>query len=224
MATLLIAEDDDNLRLLLERQLGKDYAVLAARDGAEAQDFLDANPVDLLITDIMMPGIDGLLLVKTLREEGLTIPVLMLTADQSFDTKRSGFSSGTDDFLTKPFNKEELLWRVKALLRRARIQDRQEISIGDAVLDLTSCELRKDGEVHILPKKESDLLAKLLSEPGRIFTKNQLFSTVWGDGSESGEETVKTHISRLRGRLRDMDEISIVAVRGVGYKAEVRAR
>jgi two-component system, OmpR family, response regulator len=221
MATILIAEDDENLQLLISRRLMAQYAVVCARDGKEALDMLRDRHIDLLIADIMMPRLDGFELVQNLRHQGLSTPVLMLTANQSFDAKRIGFSSGTDDYMTKPVNCEELLWRIQALLRRARIFSSNKIEIGGAVLDSTTYTIAKGDRSLELPRKEFDLLFKLLSYPGRIFTKNQLLDSIWGSSSESSEDTVKTHISRLRNKLKDFDEFSIVAVKGIGYKAEV---
>lgn len=222
MATLLIAEDDDNLRLLLSRQLSSHYDILKASDGLEALKILDNHRVDLLITDILMPGLDGYDLVQSLRDRGAQIPVIMLTANQSFDAKRTGFSSGTDDYLTKPFDREELLWRVQALLRRLQIDQDCKVIAGNIVADLSTYRVTCEDKDYELPRKEFKLLYKLISQPGRIFTKTQLFEDIWGYDSESTEDTIKTHISRLRNRLQEINDISIVAVKGVGYKAEVQ--
>jgi two-component system, OmpR family, response regulator len=223
MATILIAEDDPNIRLLLEHHLKGRYSVLTAADGGEALEILGSKRVDLLVADIMMPRMDGFELVQNLRRRGSEMPVLMLTANQSFDAKRSGFRSGTDDYMTKPVNYEELLLRIEALLRRAKVLADERLEVGSAVLDSSTYTLAR-GELKVeLPRKEFDLLFKLLSSPGRIYTKDQLLSEIWGYDSESAEDTVKTHVSRLRGRIRDFKEISIVAVKGIGYKAELAA-
>lgn len=222
MPTVLLAEDDDNLRLLLSKRLKRHFNVLSAADGMEALSVLEEKAADLLITDLAMPRMDGFQLAERVRERWPDMPILMLTANQSFSAKRTGFSLGTDDYLTKPFENEELIWRVRALIRRARIDEERKIEAGDLTIDLDSYTLTGKGATLSLPKKEFELLCRLLSSPGRIFTRNQLFEEIWGYESESGEDTVKTHISRLRNHLKDMETITITAVKGVGYKAEVR--
>jgi len=185
---------------------------------------LEREPVDLVITDIHMPLMDGYDLARRIRGEKPSLPLLMLTADQSFDAKRTGFALGTDDYLTKPFEMEELKWRIETLLRRVRIGEDHKIRQGGITLDRDRYTLSGEGGDVQLPRKEFDLLFKLLSDPGRIFTKNQLLDDVWGYGSESSEDTVKTHISRLRNSLRDFPGISLSAVKGIGYKGEVTGR
>lgn len=222
MATILIAEDDRNIQLLVAARLKSQYAVVCADDGLEALNIIESQKIDLLIADIMMPKMDGFRLVQTIRENGFTLPVLMLTAKQSFDDKKTGFSSGTDDYMTKPVNYEELQWRIEALLRRARIASDNKIVIGSVTLSLSTYTVAKGDQTTELPKKEFDLLYKLLSYPGQIFTKNQLLDEIWGYDSESGEDTVKTHISRLRNKFQDIDEFQIITVKGLGYKAEIQ--
>lgn len=221
MATLLLVEDEENMRLLTSAKLRGQFTILCAKDGVEALEVMARRQVDLIIADVMMPRMDGYTLVKTLREEGNSIPVLLLTAKQSFEDKREGFSSGIDDYMTKPVNYEELTWRINALLRRAHIASERKIVVGETVLDPDAYTVTHAGERIELPPKEFDLLYLLLSYPGQIFTRNQLLDRVWGYDSESGEDTVKTHISRLRGRLRTLMEFSIVTVKGLGYKAEI---
>lgn len=220
MATILMAEDDENIQLLISRRLKLSYTVLCARDGKEALDLISVQHVDLLIADIMMPRMDGFELVLNIRRQGYDLPVLMLTANQSFDAKRTGFRSGTDDYMTKPVNDEELLWRIQALLRRAHVFADEKIERGGAVLDSSTYTIARGDRSVELPKKEFALLFKLLSSPGRIYTKSQLMDEIWGYDSESGEETVKTHISRLRSKIKDFPGIELVAVKGIGYKAE----
>ncbi len=221
MATILIAEDDKNIQLLVAARLKPHYTVVCACDGKEALDIIESQRIDLLIADIMMPRIDGFRLVQTIREEGFTIPVLMLTAKQSFDDKRAGFSSGTDDYMTKPVNYEELQWRIRALLRRAHIASENKITLGNVVLDSSTYTVTNRDAATELPKKEFELLYKLLSYPGQIFTKNQLHDDIWGYDSVSGEYTVKTHISRLRNKFGDIAEFKIITIKGLGYKAEI---
>lgn len=221
MATILIAEDDKNIQLLIEARLKSKYTVICANNGQEALHIIEAKKIDLLIADIMMPIMDGFKLVQTIRKDGYTIPILMLTAKQSFEDKRTGFSSGIDDYMTKPVNYEELHWRIEALLRRAKIANENKITIGNVVLDSSSYIIFVEDKAIELPKKEFDLLFKLLSYPGQIFTKNQLLDDIWGYDSDSGEDTVKTHISRLRNKFQYIDEFKIITVKGLGYKAEI---
>ena len=221
MATLLLVEDEENMRLLTSAKLRGQFTILCAKDGVEALEVLERRPVDLIVADVMMPRMDGYTLVKTLREEGNSIPVLLLTAKQSFEDKREGFSSGIDDYMTKPVNYEELTWRINALLRRAHIASERKIVVGETALDPDTYTITYAGGRIELPPKEFDLLYLLLSYPGQIFTRNQLLDRVWGYDSESGEDTVKTHISRLRNRLRPLTAFQIITVKGLGYKAEI---
>ena len=221
MATILLVEDDASMRLLTTAKLKHRFTMVCARDGVEALEVLEHRMVDLIISDVMMPRMDGYTLVKTLRERGNQIPVLLLTAKQSFEDKREGFSSGVDDYMTKPVNYEELIWRLNALLRRSRIASERRIVIGPVVLDSGAYTVSREGESLELPKKEFELLYQLLSYPGQIFTRNQLLDGIWGYDSESGEDTVKTHISRLRNKLRHIPEFRIVTIKGLGYKAEI---
>ena len=221
MATILLAEDNEAVRLLTQAKLRHQFTVVTAANGREALDILNRQHVDLIVADVMMPVMDGYQLVRTLRAEGNDIPVLFLTALQSMDSKREGFSSGTDDYLTKPVDYEELIWRIQALLRRAHIASEQQITVGETRLDSASYTVTCRGQTLELPKKEFELLYKLLSYPGQIFTRSQLLDDVWGYVSESGEDTVKTHISRLRNRLKDVDDFQIITIKGLGYKAEL---
>jgi DNA-binding response OmpR family regulator len=221
MATLLIAEDDQNTRLLTSSRLKPHFDVICACDGQEALNILEHQHVDLIVADIMMPHIDGYTLVKMLRDSGNMIPVLMLTAKHSLDDKRTGFSSGTDDYMVKPIDYEELIWRIHALLRRAHIASEKKIILGSLVLDSNAYTVSKGDDSLLLPKKEFELLYKLLSYPGIIFTKNQLLDEIWGYDSESYEDTIKTHISRLRNKFKEYNEFKIITLKGLGYKAEL---
>lgn len=224
MATVLIVEDDRNLRLLTTARLEGLYNVASAGDGVEALDILHKGGIDLIIADIMMPRMDGYELLKTVREEGYTIPFLFLTAKESFRDKERGFLLGTDDYMTKPFSSDELLWRVSALLRRANIALDKKIEFGNTIIDSEKYAVYNDAEYIEFPKKEFDLLFKLLSYPERIFSKEQLLESIWGIYAESGEETIKTHISRIRNRLKNITDFSIVTIKGLGYKADVTKR
>lgn len=218
MAIILIAEDEKNLQVLMKERLKNYYTILVANDGVEAMDILLSKHVDLLITDVMMPEMDGFQLLRALREDGMKIPVLILTAKQSFSDKQTGFIFGTDDYMTKPVNFDELHWRIDALLRRANIAMERIIRIGDVTLNEASYTISKSNMTIELPPKEFDLLYKFLSYPGMIFTKNQLLDEIWGYDSESSEDTVKTHVSRLRNKLVKFQEFQIVTIKGLGYK------
>lgn len=221
MATILIVEDDRNMRLLTSARLADLYTVVSACDGVEALEILHKGGVDMVVADIMMPRMDGYSLLKTIRDEGNNIPFLLLTAKESLDDKQHGFSLGTDDYMTKPFSTDELLWRVGALLRRSNIAQSKKIEIGNVTVDSEKYAVYNNTEYIEFPKKEFDLLFKLLSYPDRIFSKEQLLDSVWGVNAESGEETIKTHISRIRNRLKNITEFSIVTIKGLGYKADI---
>lgn len=221
MAKILVVEDDRNMRLLTAARLEDMYTVVCANDGIEAMEEIHKGGIDLIIADIMMPRMDGYELLKTVREEGYTTPFLMLTAKEALEDKQKGFSLGTDDYMTKPFSSDELMWRTQALLRRADIAQSKKIEIGSVTVDSAKYAVYNDKEYIELPKKEFDLLFKLLSYPDRIFSKEQLLDSIWGMNAESGEETVKTHVSRLRNKLKDINEFSIVTLKGLGYKADI---
>lgn len=221
MANILIVDDDRNMRLLTKARLGDLYTVATAADGLEALEIIHSGGIDMVIADIMMPRMDGYELLRTIREEGNQVPFLLLTAKESLDDKQHGFSLGTDDYMTKPFSSDELLWRVGALLRRANIAQCKKIEIDSVVIDSEKYAVYSDTEYIELPKKEFDLLFKLLSYPDRIFSKEQLLDSIWGMNAESGEETVKTHVSRIRNRLKGITEFSIITIKGLGYKADL---
>lgn len=221
MATILIVDDERNMRLLTAARLDGQYNVITASDGKEALDIIHKGNIDLVIADIMMPVMDGYDLLKTLRNEGYKMPFLFLTAKESLGDKERGFSLGTDDYITKPFSSDELLWRVKALLRRANIAESKKIRLGKLTVDSEKYAVYSDSEYIEFPKKEFDLLFKLLSYPGQIFSKEQLMESIWGHDSPSGDDTIKTHISRIRNRLSGIREFSIITIKGLGYKAVI---
>lgn len=221
MATVLVAEDDRNMRLLTSARLKDYYTVKTACDGQEALNIIYSGGIDLIIADIMMPNMDGYELLKTIRSNGISTPFLFLTAKETYMDMEKGFELGTDDYMTKPFSSDELLWRVKALLRRANINQEKRISFGKTTVDSEKYAVYNDSIYIEFPKKEFDLLYKLLSYPEQIFSKEQLLNAIWGITSESGEETIKTHISRIRNRLKDIPEINIQTIKGLGYKASV---
>ena len=221
MATILIVEDDRNMRLLTAARLEGLYTVATACDGVEALEVLHKGGIDMIIADIMMPRMDGFELLQNVRAEGYTMPFLFLTAKETLGDKERGFSLGTDDYMTKPFSSDELLWRVAALLRRANIAQNKKIEIGSVIIDSEKYAVYSNTEYIEFPKKEFDLLFKLLSYPERIFSKEQLLESIWGILAESGEDTIKTHVSRIRNRLKNITDFSIVTIKGLGYKADI---
>ena len=220
MLKILIAEDDHELCQLFSHVLMKNgYVVRGVSNGKEALAAMESDYYDLLISDIMMPKMDGFELVRQLRESGNQTPVMMITARDAFDDMRQGYRSGTDDYMVKPINVNEMVLRVGALLRRSQmIHDRRQ-TIGSTVMELDSLTVTCNGESQTLPQKEFMLLYKMISYPGRIFTRHQLMDEIWGYENESDTHTVVVHIGRLRDRFRDNPDFKIVTIRGVGYKA-----
>ena len=219
MMRILIAEDDRELRQLFSHVLNRHgYTVTEVSNGQEALDAMDADYYDMIISDIMMPVMDGYELVRQLREVGNTTPVLMITAKDAFDDMRMGFQSGVDDYMVKPINVNEMMLRVQALLRRAQMINERRQTIGSTVMECDSLTITAAGESTILPQKEFMLLYKMAAYPGKIFTRQQLMDEIWGYDSESDTHTVDVHIGRLRDRFRDNKDFKIVTIRGVGYK------
>lgn len=221
MFRILIAEDDAALSQLFSRVLVRSgYLPFTAADGQEALDILEREYIDLIISDIMMPRMDGYTLVRQLRDAGNTLPVLMITAKDGFSDMQQGFLSGTDDYMVKPVNVNEMVLRVGALLRRAQMINERRQTIGSTVLEYDSMTVYQGGAGTVLPQKEFQLLYKLASYPGRIFTRQQLMDDIWGVESETEARTVDVHINRLRDRFRENQDFEIITVRGIGYKAE----
>ena len=219
MLKILIAEDDRELRQLFEHVLIKNgYSVRGVSDGQEALDAMDEEYFNLIISDIMMPVMDGYTLVRSLREAGDTTPVLMITAKDAFDDMRMGFLSGTDDYMVKPVNVNEMVLRVSALLRRAQMISERRQVIGGTTMECDSLTVTNENGSMVLPQKEFMLLYKMASFPGKIFTRQQLMDDIWGYDSESDTHTVDVHIGRLREKFRDSKDFRIVTLRGVGYK------
>ena len=220
MFNILVVDDEKNTRLFLKAVLeDAGYRVLTATNGIDALNVMEDQHVDLIVLDIMMPQMDGYEFTKTLRENDNNLPILMISAKQLPQDKHKGFLVGTDDYITKPIDDEEMLYRIKALLRRAKIVNDRKIVIGSVVLDYDSFTVTRGNETQELPQKEFMLLYKLLSYPGKIFTRIQLMDEIWGAGSETGWETVTVHIGRLRKRFEGWDEFQIESVRSLGYKA-----
>ena len=216
----MIVEDDANQRKLMSAVLEQyGYNVIQAFDGIDALDQLDKKHVDLIILDIMMPRMDGFELTETLRQSGCNVPILMVTAKQSPVDKRKGFIIGTDDYLTKPVDEEEMVLRVGALLRRAKIASEKKLTVGSTTIYYDSFTVVTGDVTNEHPQKEFLLLFKLLSYPGKIFTRRQLMDEIWDMDSESDERTVDVNVSRLREKYRNNPDFEIITVRGLGYKA-----
>ena len=217
---ILVVEDDKALRELFCTVLSKNgFVYYEARDGVDAWDVLEKQYIDLVVSDIMMPNMDGYEFVRSMRKNGLNMPVLMITAKDSFEDMQSGFQAGTDDYMVKPVNVNEMILRINALLKRAQIVNEKRIHFENAELcfdDLTVC---IDGDCSVLPQKEFYILYKLLSNPNRVFTKQQIMDEIWGMDTESDPHTLDVHISRLRERFKENAQFEIVTIRGLGYKA-----
>lgn len=223
MFNILVVEDDKDLRdLFCAVLIDNGYTAFPAADGENAFDILEDAYIDLVISDIMMPKMDGIEMTKALRKAGYEIPVLMITAKESAADKRDGFRAGTDDYMVKPIDVNEMVWRVEALLRRSQIVSQRCAKIGDTEFNCDTMSVNYNGETVELPQKEFFLLFKLVASPNRIFTRVQIMDEVWGVGSEADSHTLDVHISRLRDRFKDNPDFEIVTVRGLGYKVVKR--
>ena len=220
MFNILVLEDDRDLRELFCRTLSKnDYSPVGAENAAAALDILDREYIDLIISDVMMPGMNGFEFIREIRDAGMTIPVLIITAKGDISDKESGFSSGADDYMVKPIDINEMIFSVSALLRRARIASEKKLAFGGTVLEYGSWTVEDASGKQILPQKEFMLLYKLLSYPGQIFTRQQILDDIWGFEGETDSHTLDVHISRLRDRFRNNTDFRIVTIRGLGYRA-----
>ncbi len=219
MLKILIAEDDCELLGLFSHVLTKHgYTVTGVSNGQEALEAIADDYFDLIISDIMMPVMDGYEFVRTLRASGNTTPVMMITAKEAYDDMRLGFTSGSDDYMIKPVNVNEMVLRVEALLRRSQMINNRIQVIGNTVLECDSLTVTVNGESSILPQKEFMLLYKMAAYPGKIFTRHQLMEEIWGYDNENDTHTVDVHIGRLRDRFRDNRDFKIATIRGIGYK------
>lgn len=219
MFNILVVDDDKNTRRLMKLLIEEaGYTVCTAADGDEALMLLGEHHIDLIILDVMMPGMDGYELTNELRASDNELPIIMVSAKQLPEDIKKGFRAGVDDYMTKPVDEEELILRIKALLRRAKIANDKKIILGETVFDYDSMTVTKNGNVMEVPQKEFQLIYLLLSNPGKIFTRIQLMDEIWGMESETGWETVTVHIGRLRKRFEDFDEFEIQSVRGLGYR------
>ncbi|MBE6928195.1 MAG: response regulator transcription factor [Ruminococcaceae bacterium] len=220
MFRILIAEDDSELQQLFCRVLTRNgFTAIGVNDGLEALQTLEHESIDLIVSDIMMPRMDGYRLVRALREGGSAIPVLMITARDGFSDMQSGFLAGADDYLVKPINVNELVLRIHALLRRAKMVAERRQIMGQTVFDFDSFTVRRNASETVLPQKEFLLLYKLVSSPSHIFTRQQLMDDIWGMDSQTEARTIDVHINRLRERFRENPDFEIITVRGIGYKA-----
>lgn len=219
MFKILIAEDDSEVRLLFQRFLKKNgFLVTCVSNGKEALETISKDFFDLIVSDIMMPIMDGYELVRSLRESGDNTPVLMITAKNAYEDMRLGFLSGTDDYMVKPVNLNEMLLRINALLRRAQMINDKSQTIGNTTLEFETFTVFTSGEQIILPQKEFMLLYKMFSYPGKLFTRQQLMDDIWGYNTDSDVHTLDVHIGNLRNKFRDNPDFEIVTMRGVGYK------
>lgn len=223
MINILLAEDNIDLNNLIANELKKQgFGVFCAYDGEEAIEIFENNRIDMLVTDIMMPKVDGFALIKYIREMNKSMPILIMTAKSSQNDKYEGFNLGTDDYMIKPIDIDELILRINALLRRAKISKEQKLVVGNAILNYETYTITIDNKSTILPQKEFQILFKLLSYPDKIFTRNQLMDEFWGINSDSDEMTVYTHIHRLRDKFYDCPYFEIVTLRNLGYKAVIK--
>ncbi len=223
MFKILVVEDDKNLRKLIVTCLEKaSYTVFETHNGEEALDLMDKEYVNLIVTDIMMPEMDGYELIKSLREANYNTPILIITAKEDIEDKRQGFNLGADDYMVKPINIDELILRVKSLLRRSNQTNERKIKIGEVELDYDKLEVKKQEKVYQLTQKEFYLLYKLLSTPDTIYKRQDLIEEIWGLENDSDFRTVDVHIKRLREKLEDIKEFEIVTIRGIGYKAIIK--
>ena len=225
MFNILVVEDDKNLRKLVTTYLQRNkYNTYEATNGEEALNVLDQSYIDLIVSDIMMPKMDGYELIKSLREAKYDVPILIITAKSEIEDKKEGFLLGADDYMVKPIDIEEMLLRIQVLLRRSKSASEKKIQIGDLLLNYNQLSVIKKDKVYNLAQKEFYLLYKLLSTPNTIFTIQELIEEVWGLESDSDYRTVDVHIKRIREKMKDVDEFEIVTIRGIGYKAIIHEK
>ena len=222
MFTILVVEDDIKLNKMICIRLEQEkYRIHAAYNGEEALDLLDREHVDLIICDIMMPKMDGYELTRALREAGYHHPILMVTAKSRLEDMEAGFNAGTDDYMVKPINLREMTMRVKALLRRAQLNDEKRLVVGDTVLDYEALTLTRGDTVLEMPQKEFYLLFKLLSTPGKVFTRLELLDEIWGMENDSNERNVDAHMKKIRKKVQENPDFELITIRGLGYKAVI---
>ena len=222
MFSILVVEDNENLNKMMSAKLKMEtYNVFSAFNGEEALDILEHEHIDLIISDVMMPGIDGYELTKTLRSANYTMPILMITAKNQIEDMEKGFVAGTDDYMIKPINMREMILRVNALLRRAKIANERRLILGNTILDYDSLTIIYDGKEYNMPPKEFYLIFKPLSSPNKIFTRMELMDEIWGMDTEIDDRTIDSHIKKLRRKFENCNDFEIITVRGLGYKAKI---
>lgn len=222
MFKVLIVDNDKNIRRFLSLVLcSAGYKPFDADSAKEALHIMEKQKIDLIILDIMLPGMDGYAFAKLLRECNNDIPILMLSTKQLPQDIKQGFLPGTEDYMTKPVDEEEMLLRIMALLRRSKIVSERRLTIGKTTLNYDTLSVKCGSDEYILPQKEFYLLYKLLSYPNQIFTRIQLMEDIWGPSSDSSDATVSVHINRLRNRFEDCPDFSIITIRGLGYRAQI---
>ncbi len=220
MFNILVVEDEKDLcELFCDALKANGYHAIQALNGREALDQMLHHPVDLIISDVMMPQMDGYELTRSLREANDLTPILLITAKGDANDKREGFRAGTDDYMVKPVDVSEMIWRVEALLRRSRIISPQKMTFGQTTFDCDALTVQRGKEKVTLPLKEFLLIYKLISSPNRIFTRQQIMDDIWGPDSDSDIHTLEVHMSRLRERFKNNPDFELVTVRGLGYKA-----
>ena len=203
MFNILVVEDDKNLKKLMTTCLKKNnYETFEANNGEEALSVLEKNYIDLVITDIMMPKMDGYELIKTLRQSKYNIPILLVTAKDKYQDKEEGFLLGADDYMVKPIDIKEMLLRVRVLLKRANLANESKLRIGKLILDYNELSAVRNGKTYVLAQKEFYLLYKLLSTPDKVFSRQDLMEEIWGMKNESDFRTVDVHIKRIREKRR----------------------
>lgn len=220
MFKILVVEDDLHLNdLFCKTLLRNNYQTFAAEHAEAALAVLEREYIDLIITDVMMPGIDGFTFIRQLRDAHIDLPILVITAKSDILDKQSGFLAGADDYMVKPIDIHEMVWRVAALLRRAKSVSEKKLSFEHTTLEYNSWTVTDSNGTQILPQKEFQLLYKLLSYPGQIFTRQQILDDIWGINNCEDSHTLDVHISRLRERFKGNTDFEIVTIRGLGYRA-----
>ena len=223
MFSILVVEDDKNTAKLMDAVLQQNgYEVIPAKDGLDALDQMDSHHVDLIVLDLMMPRMDGYEFVDTLRKGNCSLPILMVTARETPADKKKGFLLGTDDYMVKPVDEEEMVLRIAALLRRSQIANEHRLIVGKTILDYDALTVTQGSSVMELPNKEFLLLYQLLSYHNKIFTRRSLMDEIWDMNSDTDERTVDVHINRLRDRFKENSDFEILTVRGLGYKAVIK--
>jgi len=224
MFSILVVEDNEVLNEMISTKLKlESYDVHSVFDGEEALNTLEHEHIDLIISDIMMPGIDGYELTKSLRDINSTIPILMISAKNQIEDMERGFMAGTDDYMIKPINMQEMTFRVKALLRRSQIANERKLKIGSTILDYDSLTIKTESNIYDMPPKEFYLIFKLLSSPNKIFTRMELMDEIWGMDIDIDDRTIDSHIKKLRRKFEDCSDFEIITVRGLGYKSKINA-